>query len=306
MKIAIIGRTEILYDTMVKLKKEGHEISCIVTSKEAPEYSKTSEDFREIARQWNIPFAIGSKISDHFELLSSSNADIGVSINYTGIIPQSTIDLFPLGILNSHGGDLPKYRGNACQAWAIINGEEKIGLCIHKMIGGELDSGDIIARDYLPINLDTKITEVWKWMSLKVPELFVDSVNKIEIKSDFFMEKQSKNESDASRCYPLLPDDGRINWNRSATEIIRLINAFNKPYHGAFCYFNDEKIVVWDSELVLDEEIFYSIPGQVTKIGSGFIEVACMENKIRLKKIEINSKIDSPDKLIKSIRTRLI
>ena len=37
---------------------------------------------------------------------------------------QSTIDLFPLGIL-IHGGDLPKYRGNACQAWAIINGEEK-------------------------------------------------------------------------------------------------------------------------------------------------------------------------------------
>ena len=38
-----------------------------------------------------------------------------------------------------------RYRGNACQAWAILNGE-KISLCIHKMIGGELDSGDIITR----------------------------------------------------------------------------------------------------------------------------------------------------------------
>ena len=58
---------------------------------------------------------------------------------------------------NAHGGDLPRYRGNACQAWAIINGENKIGLCIHKMIGGELDISDIIARDFLKIDLGTKL-----------------------------------------------------------------------------------------------------------------------------------------------------
>ena len=34
----------------------------------------------------------------------------------------------------------------------------KIGLiCIHKMIGGELDSGDIISRDYLNINNNKKL-----------------------------------------------------------------------------------------------------------------------------------------------------
>lgn len=305
MRIAIIGRTEILFETAIQLKKAGHEICCIITSKEAPEYTKTAKDFKEIAKEWNIPFAIGSKIFNHTELLSSVNADIGVSINYTGIIPQSIIDFFSNGILNAHGGDLPKYRGNACQAWAIINGEEKIGLCIHKMIGGELDSGDIIARDYLPINLDTKITEVWEWMSHKVPELLVYSVNQIEKKSDFVLENQSKDPSVASRCYPLLPDDGRIKWNSPAVDIIRLINAFNKPYAGAFCYLKNDKITIWDAELVIDEEIFYSTPGQITKIGSGFIEVACGENKIQIKSIEINSNIDSPDKLIKSIRTRL-
>lgn len=69
-----------------------------------------------------------------------------MSLNYSSIISQKVIDLFPLGILNAHGGDLPKYRGNACQAWAILNGETKIGLCIHSMIGGEVDNGNIIDR----------------------------------------------------------------------------------------------------------------------------------------------------------------
>ena len=78
-----------------------------------------------------------------------------------------------MGILNAHGGDLPRYRGNACQAWAILNGEEKIGLCIHKMIGGELDSGNIIAKEFLKIDINTKVTQVWGWMSTSIPKLFL-------------------------------------------------------------------------------------------------------------------------------------
>lgn len=164
MKIALIGRTQILYDSALRLHEMGHEIVCIHTSKEAPEYKCTASDFKSQANTWNITFQQGSKIVDFKKFLSNSSADIAVSINYTGIIPQSIIDLFPLGILNAHGGDLPRYRGNACQAWAILNGEDNIGLCIHKMLGDELDSGNIIVRDYFPIDYRTKVTQVWEWM----------------------------------------------------------------------------------------------------------------------------------------------
>ena len=52
-----------------------------------------------------------------------------------------------LSILNAHGGTLPRYQSNACQAWAILNSEERAGLYIHKMMSAELDCGDIVARD---------------------------------------------------------------------------------------------------------------------------------------------------------------
>ena len=58
------------------------------------------------------------------DLKEYNNLDIGISYNYVDIINQDTIDLFKLGILNAHGGDLPRYRGNACQAWAILNKEK--------------------------------------------------------------------------------------------------------------------------------------------------------------------------------------
>ncbi len=305
MKIAIIGRTEVLYKTAFMLRDAGHEIVCILTAKEAPEYTRDTEDFMHLAHDWGIPFASSSKISEHHKLLASVEAKIAISINYSGIIPSSVTDLFPLGILNAHGGDLPRYRGNACQAWAILNGEKQIGLCVHRMIGGELDNGDIITRDYFPVDLNTKVTQVLDWMSKRTPELFVDAVSRLSYNSNYILETQSKDPNRALRCYPRKPADGSIDWNESSIRILRLINASNRPYTGAFCCFEGQKLTIWDAALVEDFEEFCAVPGQVTKIGIDFVEVACGQGKIRLNQVEFSNRVINPNLLIRSIRQRL-
>ena len=305
MRIAIIGRSEVLYESAILLLKHGFTISCIFTAKEAPEYSKGSEDFRHLANKINVPFESSGKIRDYKSFFEESNSDIAISMNYTNIIPQEIINIFPLGILNAHGGDLPRYRGNACQAWAILNGEKRIGLCVHKMIGNELDSGDIVMREYLKISDKTKITEVWKWMSSRIPNLMLKALEKLNANPDFVLQQQSKDPSHILYCYPRKPEDGRINWNESAINILRLINASNKPYAGAFCEFRGEKIIIWDAELVSDNDIFCAVPGQVTKILGDSIEIACKDQKLRIFKIEYMNKVISAPKLINSIRSRL-
>ncbi len=306
MRIAIIGRTEILYETALYLKSQGHEIGLIITAKDAPEYTKHVSDFQSLAKDWNIPFICTPRILDAVDIIKSfTSIDIGVSVNYISIIPQSIINLFPLGILNAHTGDLPRYRGNACQAWAILNGEKRIGLCIHKMIGEELDSGDIIARDYYPVTLDTKVTEIYAWASKQIPNLFLDALKHLEQNASYFLEKQSQAPKDALRCYPRKPEDGRINWSKSNVEILRLINACNKPYAGAFCEFESQKLIIWDAELAAEEN-FLAIPGQITLIGHNFVEVATGEGKLRIKWIEINGQLISPNIICRSIRKRFL
>jgi methionyl-tRNA formyltransferase len=305
IKIAIIGRTEILYDTALALRQAGFKVVCILTAKEAPEYERTAADFKALAQNWSIPFEQGPRITDHVKFLRTSRADIGVSINYTGVIPQSVIDIFPLGILNAHGGDLPRYRGNACQAWAILNGESRIGLCIHRMIGGELDSGDIVARDYLPIYETTKVTVAWRWMVERSPALMLKAVQDLSKDPNYVLERQSRDPKDALRCYPRRPEDGRIDWRRPALEVLRLINASNKPYAGAFCDFEGRQLIIWDAELVKDDEVFCAVPGQVTELGENDVEVACGVGKIRIKAAEIEGRSDVPRAWIGSIRKRL-
>ncbi|MFA6127013.1 MAG: formyltransferase family protein [Bacteroidales bacterium] len=305
LKVAIIGRSEIMYDIALKLEEAGHLIVCIITAKEAPEYSVKANDFYDLAKVLNVPFAQSADILKYKELIHNSSADIGVSINFSGIIPGSITSMFPFGILNAHGGDLPRYRGNACQAWAILNGEDKIGLCIHRMIGGELDSGDIIAREYLPIDYNTKVTDVWEWFKRRIPALFVQAVNQLSIDPAFVLEIQSKDPKDAHHCYPRLPEDGRIVWRQSALSVLRLINASNKPYAGAVCDFERQQFIIWDAELVEEFENFCAVPGQITRIGNGFVEVACGEGKIRILSAEYGGEVSSPNVWIKSIRKRL-
>ena len=306
MKIAIIGRTEVLYETACRLHAAGYEIVCILTAKEAPEYEHGVEDFRRLAENWGIPFRCSGKIIDQVDFLSESAADISVSINYSGTIPKVVTDLFPLGILNAHGGDLPRYRGNACQSWAIINGEKKIGLCIHKMVGGELDSGPIIIKDYMAIDNTVKIGQILTWIRSRTPELMLAAVKQLEQNPNYYLEKQSTDVNKALRCYPRRPEDGKINWNRPAVEILMLINASGKPYAGAYCEFEGKKISILDAELSVNREIFIAIPGQITgKIGD-YVEVACKKSKLVIKKIEINQDEFLPSEILVSLRGRLI
>jgi UDP-4-amino-4-deoxy-L-arabinose formyltransferase/UDP-glucuronic acid dehydrogenase (UDP-4-keto-hexauronic acid decarboxylating) len=305
LKIGVIGRTEILFRTLSNLRSAGHEIVHIVTAKEAPEYSKTSADFRKLADKWNVPFIHTPRIVEAKQTITEVSPDIGISVNYPGIIPQEVIDLFPHGILNVHGGDLPRYRGNACQAWAILNGEQRIGLCVHKMIGGELDSGDIITRDYLQIDHTTKITKVWDWMTERVPALMLEAVEQLSKDTSFVLESQSRDSTDALRCYPRRPEDGRIDWRQNAIDVLRLINASNKPYAGAFCEFEGNKMIIWDAELVDEQENYCATPGQVTLVGESFVEVACQKGKLKLKEVEIKGETGPPEQWFKSIRKRL-
>ena len=306
MRVAIIGRTENLYNTAELLLKNGYDIPLIITAKEAPEYTKTAKDFEELAKRIGAKFIYINRLEPCIEQIKECKCDIGVSMNFPSIISQEVIDIFPLGILGAHGGDLPRYRGNACQAWAILNGENRIGLCVYRMVGGELDTGDVIEREYLEIDINTKITKVLEWMREMVPYMFLSAIKKLEKNPSYFLEKPSRNPKDSIRCYPRLPEDGRIDWKKSNIEIFRLINAHNKPYSGAFCYYEGKKLIIWDAELFEDEEIYLAVPGQVASVEKdGSIIVITGNGKLKIKEIEYDGFIGKPAEKIKSIRRRL-
>ena len=301
MKVAIIGRTSILYNCAKILLDNHYEIPLIITSKEAPEYTINSNDFKKLAEDIGAKFIYTPKINEEeiiTNILSLGEIDLAVSINYSGVISQKVINLFRFGLLNAHGGDLPKYRGNACQAWALINGEKKIGLCIHKMIGGELDSGPIISREYFNVDINTRIGQVYDWIESETPKLVLQSVNEIKKNKNFVLEYQSLNPSDSLRCYPRNPSDGKIDWGKSNEDILRLINASSEPFSGAFTSLNEQQVIIWRAEIYENDENYLAVSGQISTINKtdGSIIVICGLSKLRITEIEIDGQRGLPRK----------
>jgi methionyl-tRNA formyltransferase len=310
MRLAIIGRTEWLYDAADLLRRGGHEIGLVITAREAPEYRRTADDFRRLAEDCGARFLQTPKLDTPEVLEAIAGAGhprLAVSMNCPEIISQETIDRFPLGILNAHCGDLPRYRGNACPAWAILNGEDQIGLCVHRMVGGQLDAGDIIARARRPLAIDDRIGDVFEWLGRETPRLFLEAVSRLDDDPHHVLEKQSEDPADALRCYPRTLEDARIAWRRTNEQVLRLINASSEPFPGAFCTYEGQRLTIWRARLHADDEKYLAVPGLVAAIdgGDGSIIVACGAGKVRITTVGCEDRRFAPATLIRSTRKRL-
>jgi len=238
-------------------------------------------------------------------LLNQTRPDLGVSSNYPIILPAKIVDIPSYGILNAHGGDLPRYRGNACQAWAILQGERNVALCIHRMVGGEVDSGDIIIRQKMEITNTTKVGAILDWMSSILPTCFLEAVKALESDPEYFLERQSRDSANSLRCFPRRPEDGKINWNSTAVDVVRLVNASGAPYGGAFAMFENRRLVVEDASVVDGLTPYLAVPGQVLDLLDSSIVVACGQGAVKISKAWFDDDKSSPTSQIRSVRARL-
>lgn len=305
MRVAILGRTQFLYNTIPLLEQAGHEIVIIGTCKASEEYTVNERDFEETAIEKKIPFFCTSKINDKAieEKLRDVNADIAISMNWISMIGKSIIDCFPYGVLNAHAGDLPRYRGNACPNWAIINGEKKIGLSIHFMDADRLDAGNIVIKKYISIDNNTTIGYIYEQLETIIPNAYLESLNIIGSGKMGIVQ-----EGNVLRCYPRKPSDGRIDWFKSIYEIDKLVRASGYPFAGAYTYFQNYKIIINTIQI---EEFTYNIlavPGQVVGLDKkeGILSIAAKDGVVKIIDGYIEEKKDKKlTDVVSSMRDRL-
>ena len=309
MKVAIIGRTRMLLETAQLLLKNGHVISFVWSAVAEKYYDIKEDDFKQFAAQNNIPFYCTAKINDtdSISLIRDYGCEIAVSVNFPGIISEPVINLFAYGILNAHAGDLPRYRGNACINWAILNDEPEVGLSVHQM-APELDSGPVLLKKFYKLTETTYVTDVHKWMEQQIPPMFLAAIEGLEAKIIIPVPQPQDNKL-VLRTYPRRPEDGRILWNNSAQSIMKVIRANSRPFEGAFTYLeNMTQVIIWKADIFKPDFHFCAVAGQVClKIGCDPV-IACDNAMIRI--------IDATDengasadevkgKILSSLRNRL-
>lgn len=308
MRFVALGRTEWLYDAIGALTKAGHEVVLIATAPARPEYQRRQEEFAALARQYSCGFFCdeGSDEGRLGQLIQACTPDIGVSINWPTVIGRRILELFPHGIINAHGGDLPRYRGNACQAWAILNGESQVVITLHRM-AETLDSGPILLQRPIPLDSGTYIGSVYRAFGEQIPGMFAEVLNRIAA-GDIEARAQPEEPQATLRCLPRIPADGEIDWNRPAELLARLVRATAEPYEGAYSFLGLERLTVWRARAEPLPSPLLGVPGQVVerRVDRGEVCALTGNGLLVLEEIELAAKGRArATSLLTSTRTRL-
>jgi methionyl-tRNA formyltransferase len=143
---------------------------------------------------------------------------------------------------------LPKYRGAAPIAWAIIRGETQTGITTMHMDAG-MDTGPMLLRRSLAIRPD----DTAGTLSERLSHLGAQTLN--ETLDALKAGRLSPTPQDASQATlaPLLKkDDGRINWRQPAAAIEALVRGLD-PWPGAWADYEGEPWRVWKARVQPDE-----------------------------------------------------
>ncbi len=211
------------------------------------------------------------------ELLKSLQPDLMVTCAYGQMLSKKILDICP--VYNIHASLLPKYRGSAPIQWAIINGDKTTGVTIMKTNEG-MDTGDILMAREIEIADDDTAESLFNKLSLLGSEVILDALDIIE-SGNFTLTPQD--ETKATKCKMLKKEMGKIDFSKSAGEIINLIRATN-PWPSAYCILNDKLFKIHKAK----KSGFFGTgnPGEVVYLAKDSAVIAC-GNKTFIELIEV-------------------
>lgn len=155
--------------------------------------------------------------------------DLIVVIGFGQILPPSILGMPGMGCVNVHGSILPRHRGAAPIAAALLAGDAETGLTTMLMDAG-LDTGAILDTVATPIREeDDAVTLASKLASL-APELLLRTLRGLR---DGTVTPRPQDDRLATHAPKLTKEDGRIAWDVPAASVARRVRAM-AGWPGAF------------------------------------------------------------------------
>jgi methionyl-tRNA formyltransferase len=182
------------------------------------------------------------------ELLRATPHDVMVVAAYGLILPQSVLDIAPLGCINIHASLLPRWRGAAPIHRAIEAGDAKSGVTIMQMELG-LDTGPMLAMRDMAIAAHDSTATLHDRLASLGAEMIVDVLNRMN-----GGRLPSAPQPDAGVTYAakIGKEEAALDFLQTATSLDRKIRAFD-PFPGALANFSGTPVKIWRAEAVEED-----------------------------------------------------
>jgi methionyl-tRNA formyltransferase len=291
LRIVFMGTPDFAVASLNALVQAGAHIAAVVTAPDKPAgrgMQLQQSAVKKYAVEKNIPVLQPEKLKnpDFLAQLQALQADVQVVVAFR-MLPEIVWNMPPLGTINVHGSLLPKYRGAAPINWAVMNGETETGVTTFKL-KHEIDTGNMLLQQTLPIGPDETAGEVHDRMMLAGAELLVQTLRQLCEGTITEMPQPPNNTgADWPHAPKIFTETCHIDFSKSVTAVHNLIRGLS-PYPGAFTLLKEKTFKIYRCKKETVSPAYQ--PGTVVTDGKSFFKFACADGYLHALEVQWEGK----------------
>ena len=246
-RIVFFGYSEVGYECLSLLLERGDNVVALFTHEDNPNEKIWFKTPAVAARERGIEIFTPEKVNtpEWVERIRALQPDLILSVYYRNMISTKILELPRLGAFNMHGSLLPKYRGRAPINWAVLHGEPRIGMTLHRKVKAA-DAGAVVDQQGVDIGPRDTAEQAFRKVLPCARQVLARQIDALLAGS---ARETPQDDSAATYFGGRKPEDGRIDWTKTSREIFNLIRAVTDPYPGAFSDVGATRLMVWWAEL---------------------------------------------------------
>jgi methionyl-tRNA formyltransferase len=243
LRLAFFGTPEFATPTLERLLAGRHHVVSIVSQ---PDRRRgrgrriSASPVAEVASREELPLLRPEKVAaqEVEEALRASQPDLGVVVAFGQFVPKRIRELPALGFcINGHASLLPRWRGAAPIARAILAGDPVTGVSVMRL-EREMDAGPVACRRELTIGPEETTGE----LAARLAELTADLVAEVlEEIAEGRIEWTQQDAAQVTLAPRLERADARLDWTQPAAALARRVCAM-APAPGAFTTLEGETL----------------------------------------------------------------
>ncbi len=231
MRIVFMGTPEFAVPSLKALCDHGYEVVGVFTQPDRPKgrgNKVIASPVKQLAVEKGIPVFQPVRIRrDGVEDLKALAPDLCVTAAFGQILSQEILDIPRIGTVNVHASILPRHRGSAPINWAILQGDEVVGVTT-MMTDKGIDTGDMLLKAETPYIKGETAGELTVRMAELGAALLIDTLKKLE---EGTLERIPQDHERMTYDPMLTKEMGVIDWTHSAADIVNRIHGLN-PWPG--------------------------------------------------------------------------
>ncbi|MGE3279005.1 MAG: methionyl-tRNA formyltransferase [Candidatus Altimarinota bacterium] len=214
--------------------------------------------------------------------MAHESFDFLITAAYGEYLPSKVLQLPTKDALNVHPSLLPQYRGATPMQSALLNGDQKTGVSIIRMVK-EMDAGELFAQHELDINPEWKYPELEQACSQLGAELMTEVISKYDS-----ITPVPQSTDHITHCTKITKEMGKIDFTQeTAQQIHNKLRAFT-PWPGVYTLFKDQKLSLLEFTTNYHLQPTNS-PGEIFR-QDNHILIVCKEGSITLQKVQLAGK----------------